>query len=242
MKAKQRFPWIPVSAAAAALVVGVAAWMQIPAAPSASSPDGAMPAFGFARLDPSPAAEVQAEQLAAYDPTPLFLPTTMNSGQNASPDEGGRHVGGPFAVLKPRWVFGEKKADLAFPLSVVVPAGPAQGLALTERREAPLVMGRTDGVGAKLPARQACVQAVREGDSRVVLTLALPETAGGPQGDWQPMELMGAVSRFGLVGGLIVTVSSGSDGVDDYFSAQLARVVRVGERLPPGFYTFRVGP
>ena len=86
------------------------------------------------------------------------------------------------------------------------------------------------------------MEAVEVGDNRVVLTLPLPETGDTPKGDWQPLELLGVVSRFGQVGGLMVTTSSGSDAVDDYFSTRLTRIVRVGERLPSGFYTFRIGP
>ncbi len=239
---KQRFPWISVSAVAAVLVVGVMAWLQIPVAPPSSKTGVPMPILGITPFNPKAAADVQAEQLAAYDPTPLFLPTAMNSGQKTSVADERRVVGGPFATLEPQLVFNKDKADLVFPALTSVPAGPVQGLTLADRREVPLVMGRTDGVGEKLSNRAGYLEAVRADGGRVVLALALSETANRPQGDWQPMELLGAVSRFGLVGGLVVTVSSGSDAVDDYFSAQLTRTVRVGERLSPGFYTFKIGP
>jgi len=242
MKVKQRFPWIWVSAAAAVLVVGVVAWQQIPAVTPAAKTGKPMPVLGFTRLDPSSQAAVMAEQLAAYDPTPLFLPTDMNSGQKALGSEEKTNAGGPFANLSPQLVFNKEKADVVFPPIVDVPGDPVQGLALTDRREIPMAMGRTDGVGDKLPDRAGYMEVSRAGDGHVVLSMPLPETADRPQGDWQPMQLLGAASRFGLVGGLVVTVSSGSDAVDDYFSARLTRAVRVGERLPSGFYTFRIGP
>jgi len=242
MKVKQRFPWVQVSAAAAVMVVGVVAWLQIPVVTPDTKTGAPMPVLGFTRLDPSSQAAVLAEQLAAYDPTPLFLPTDMNSGQKAFFSEQKTNTDGPFANLPPRLVFDKEKANLVFPAIVEVPVGPVQGLALTDRREVPLAMGRTDGVGEKLPSRAGYLEVVRASDGSVVLAMPLPETSDRPQGDWQPMELLGAASSFGLVGGLVVAVSSGSDAVDDYFTAQLTRAVRVGERLPSGFYTFRIGP
>jgi hypothetical protein len=242
MKAKQRFPWIQVSAAAAVLVVGVVAWLQIPVSTPAPKADAPMPVLGFMRLDPAAHAEVMAEQLAAYDPTPLFLPTAMNSGQKTLFSEERTNVDGPFGTLPAQLVFSKDKANLVFKPIVDVPSGPVQGLALTDLRAFSLVIGRTDGAGEALPSRAGYLEVARTGDGRVVLSLSLVETANRPQGDWQPMELQGAVSRFGLVGGLVVTVSSGSDVIDDYFSAQLTKTLRVGERLPSGFYTFRIGP
>ena len=242
MKVKQRFPWVVVSAAAAVVVVGVTAWLQIPVVTPAVKTGVPVPTLGFMRLDPKAAADVLAEQLAAYDPTPLFLPTGMNSqGKKLSAEEQA-NTGGPFSDLPPQLVFGKDRTNLEFAPIIEVPAGPVHGLALTDRREMPLAMGRADAVGGKLPGRSGVLEAVRAADHRVVFTQALPETDKQPEGDWQPMELLGAVSRFGLAGGLVVTVSSGSDAMDDYFNAQLTQVLRVGERLPPGFYTFRVGP
>ncbi|HTJ79042.1 MAG TPA: hypothetical protein VL357_08610 [Rariglobus sp.] len=242
MKVKQRFPWIPVSAAAAVLVVGVVAWLQIPAVIPAVKTGAPMPILGFTRPDSDSKSDVLAEQLAAYDPTPLFLPTPMNSGQKMVSFGDQANASGPFSDLAPRLVFSPDKDNITFPPIVAVPAGPVQGLTLSNRREVPLAMGRTDDVGKQLPPRAGYLEAVRSVDNRVVLTLSLPETVNRPEADWQPMELLGAVSSFGLVGDLAVTVSSGSDVVDDYFSAQLTRTVRVGDRLPPGFYTFRIGP
>ncbi len=242
MKVKQRFPWIQVSAVASVLVLGVVAWLQIPVPAPAPKADKPMPVLGFVRLDPAARAEVMAEQLAAYDPTPLFLPTAMSSGQKTLFSEEKTNADGPFVTLPPQLVFSKEKANLVFKPVVDAPSGPVQGLALTDLHAFPLAIGRSDEVGEALVNRAGYLEAVKSGDGQIVLSLSLPETAKRPQGDWQPMELIGAVSGFGLVGGLLVTVSSGSDAVDDYFSAQLTKAVRIGERLPSGFYTFRIGP
>jgi hypothetical protein len=241
MRVKQRFPWVAVSAVAATLVVGIVAWLQIPS-PGRPQSGAPLPALGFTRLDPSHAADVLAEQLAAYDPTPLFLPSEMNSSQALHLSETQRHAEGPFAALKVPLIFTAEKAGLDFPPLVAVPAGPVQGLNLANQQQASLVLGRMESAGKSLAGRGGYLEACEMGSGRVVWTLALPETADGPQGDWQPMELLGAVSRFGQIGSLVVTVSSGSDEVDEYFCSHLAQKIRIAERLPPGFYAFRVGP
>ena len=244
MKVKQRFPWIQVSAAASVLVVGVVAWLQIPISTPAPAPEVDKPTLllGFVRLDPAARVEVMTEQLAAYDPTPLFMPTAMGGVQKIMFSEEKTNADGPFAALPPRFVFNKVKASLVFKPVVDEPLGPMQGLSLTDSRAFPLAIGRSDEVGGALANRAGYLEAARSGDGQVVFSLSFPETAKRPQGDWQPMELIGAVSGFGLVGGLQVTVSSGSDAVDDYFSDQLTQAVKIGDRLPSGFYTFRIGP
>jgi hypothetical protein len=56
------------------------------------------------------------------------------------------------------------------------------------------------------------------------------------------MELLGIVTSEGLASGPDVTQSSGADEVDDFFREHLAHEIRVGDKLPPGFYAFRLGP
>jgi hypothetical protein len=114
------------------------------------------------------------------------------------------------------------------------------------RRSFPLEMGRGDA-GRRLVARLGCVRVVDLGSGREVLSRALEADANGgglppSVNDWRPMELTGAVSAEGLVGGLVVTDGSGADEVDDFFREYLSREMRVGDLLPAGFYAFRVGP
>jgi hypothetical protein len=56
------------------------------------------------------------------------------------------------------------------------------------------------------------------------------------------MEFVAAVDPAGLVGPLVPTVRSGVEEVDNFFQNYLARTLRVGERLAPGFYRICVGP
>ncbi|MFA6962918.1 MAG: hypothetical protein WC205_19350 [Opitutaceae bacterium] len=240
MATKQRFPWVAVSAVVAFVMVVAVAWLQLPSDyPSAPTMGARLPVMVLTQLKPELSAELLAERLAAYDPTPLFIPTSMNSNEPPIPNDVRPGARGPFTEFAPELT---KKGPLAFPSPVVVPAGPVEGLRLTERADAPLAMARADRAGGALPGRLGQVEAALADSGRVVLTLNLPMADGLPVVDWQPLELMGAVTRAGLLGELVITASSGSDEIDDYFRSQLRRNVRIGARLSAGFYVFRVGP
>ena len=241
MPAKQRFPWVAVSAAVSAVVVASVAWLQVPADSMPGVEAGTLPALGLTRVGPASPQELLAEQLAAYDPTPMFIPSAMTSSDPELPADCRPWAGGPFAALPPELT---KTGPLKFPPVVPVPAVATDGLRLTERPDVPLSMARGDdsALGQGLAPRLGQLEAVDAESGRVALTLDLPVAADFPAGDWQPLELVGAVTREGLVGELVVTTSSGVDEIDAYFRFHLRKKVRIGVRLPEGFYTFRVGP
>jgi hypothetical protein len=132
--------------------------------------------------------------------------------------------------------------SLKFPGVMPAPANATEALALTEQPGAtPLALGLAAGKLSPLPARLGVVEASEARSGRVVWTAEL--TADGTSlVAWQPFELMGRVASDGLVGGLAVTRSSGSDEVDKIFRERFARDERVGQRLPPGLYLFRIAP
>lgn len=239
MGVKQRFPWVGTGAVAALVVVIAAAGLELPADRPLASARATLPTLALARRGAGLPGELLAEQLAAYDPAPLFIPSRMGSNDAVLPEAARPGVGGPFAALPPELT---KKGPLEFPSPVVVPRTPVEGLRLTERPDSPLALQRMDGAGEGLAKRMAKVDAVLSDSGRVVLTLSLPVSGDLPQSDWQPLELMGAVTRSGLAGDLVVTSSSGVDEIDEYFRSHLRKNVRIGERLPVGFYVFRVGP
>ena len=239
MALKQRFPWVAVSAGVAVVIVAAVGWLQLPDGSWLQSAPAGLPSLGLTQIDASLPKELLAEQLAAYDPAPLFIPSPMNSNEPKLPDEAKAGARGPFAALPPELT---KKGPEAFPSPVLVPAAPVDGLRLTERSEAPLALGRGDGSVEPIKTRSGQVEAVNASSGKVVLALDLTALGGLPDGDWQPLELMGAVTRAGLAGDLVVTASSGSDEVDEYFRSHLKKNVRLGDRLSPGFYAFRVGP
>lgn len=180
-----------------------------------------------------------AEQLAAYDPTPLFLPSAMSSSASPLEERLGRDLVSPFNPIAPQLT---KTRPLAFSSSEEIPQNPVAGLILTERVGDPLAIGRTDEVGSPLAARIGRLEAVESGSGRTVLAMDLSSPVALLEEDWQPLELLGAISRSGMEGDLVVSASSGVAAVDDFFCVHLKVNTRVGAHLPEGFYVFRIGP
>lgn len=235
----QRFPWIVVSAVSSAAVVGVAAWLQVPhAGDMVADRSGELPLLGFARSGASVPADIMAEQIVAYDPTPMFVPSAMSNSDPALPEDSRPGAAGPFGVLPPALT---KDGPVRFPAAVAVPDSPIGALRFTERTDASLAITRTDGAGPPLTARAAKIEIVGATGGKYALELELPSPQPLLSGEWQPLELMGAVTRAGLVGELIVTGSSGVDEIDEFFRSHLRQNLRVGARLKAGFYVFHVG-
>jgi hypothetical protein len=235
-----RFPWIAVSAVAAVAVVVAVVALQVPDGGGVSTePAEVLPLLGLSRDRASLSADLLAEQIAAYDPTPMFIPSAMNNNDPALPANNRPGAAGPFQGLPPALV---KTGPLQLPYLVPTPASPVAGLRLTERADAPLALARADGAGKSLAERAAKIEVTRLKDGGSALVLELSSPLSLPQEDWQPFELMGAVSRSGQVGELVVTDSSGSEEIDDFFRFHLQKIVRIDARLRPGFYAFRVGP
>ncbi len=235
-----RFPWIAASAVAAIAVVAAVVGLQVPegGGPSVEQRAG-LPLLGLSQVKASLSADLLAEQIAAYDPTPMFIPSAMNNSDPALPADAQPGTVGPFAGLPPALV---KTGPLRFPAPVAIPASPVAGLRLTERAEAPLALARMDTAGQGLSVRAARVEVARLDDGVTELVVELPSPVPLLQGDWEPLELMGAVSRSGQVGGLVITTSSGSDEIDEFFRSHLQKNLRVGARVKAGFYVFHVGP
>ena len=241
MAAKQRFPWVAVSAAVSTVVVVSVAWLQLPEDHQVPPKGPSLPVLGLTKIGAASPEELLAERVAAYDPTPMFIPSAMTSSEPRPTADSLPGAAGPFAPLPSELT---KSGPLKFPPLVRVPVAPVDGLRLTSRSGVPLVMARADveAVGQGLAVRLAQVEVLAAGGDRVAVKLDLPAVADLPAGDWQPLELMGAVTREGLVGELVVTTSSGVEEIDAYFRFHLRKKVRIGVRLPEGFYTFRVGP
>ena len=163
------------------------------------------------------------DEAVLLDPTPLFLPTKWNATQRelAPPDPGGRFQG----FDAPKLSFAENELKLGLPAPIAVPAGPAEAVA----------------ADAPTAARGAFVEVRMAGNGRNVLAQAIPGAPPG-RGGWAPVEFVARVDAAGLVGPLVVTERSGLEEVDIFFANYLARTLRVGERLAPGFYRICVGP
>jgi len=227
MRAARPFPWWAAVPVAALLALGLAG-LRLPDASAPRRPNSSAPVLAL----------VSAEGTAALDPAPLFMPRPDRDGKAAVRTEA-PVLGAEFPP-----VFEEARAVSEPRPTPAAPAGPGAGLALTERADAPLALGRADVEFARLPARLAGIEVVEARTGRVVLRRELPPTdePGAPGGGWQPLELRGTVGPAGLDGGLTVNRSSGSADTDQYFRRRLIGRERIGENLDPGAYIIRVGP
>jgi hypothetical protein len=180
-----------------------------------------------------------ADESVLLDPTPLFLPTKWNATPREvrAPEMGGRFQ----AFDKRIFTFQDNELKLKLPLPVEVPKSPMEAVADDVRSAALSGFGRTDRPLIPVEARGAFLEVVASATGRKVLTQPLAVTAPG-KGNWRPMELMANVSAAGLVGPPVVTSSSGVEEVDAFFTNYLARTLRIGERLGPGFYRISIGP
>lgn len=228
------------AAGAGALVAGVLGavlFRQPPARPVVSSKT-ALPVQRTVTLL-SEADKTVTDESVLLDPTPLFLPTKWNATRRepAPPEPGGRFQG----YDAPRVSFTEGELKLRLPEAITVPAGAAEAVTAHAASAVLTGFGRADVPVVAPESRGAFIEIVAAVDGRSFFAQAIP---GGPPGKhaWQPVEFMAKVDAAGLVGPLVVATRSGVEEVDGYFANYLVRTLRVGERLPPGFYRISVGP
>jgi len=168
----------------------------------------------------------------------LFLPTEWNTSQIEVklPESGG--VLAPYTA---KLNFPESELKPFLPSSVTAPANPAEALMISPPGSRFSGLGRSDATVEPLLGRGAFLEVTSAGTGRRVLgealVLARPPVSSG----WQALEFLAAVDAAGLVS-LDLTARSGVEDVDVYFSRYLAQTVRIGARLPPGFYRICVGP
>lgn len=209
------------------------------------APDG----LGLATAKPvqAPATAVKLVSLgkneaSLTDPTPLFLPTEWNAGQNALPAYARREPGSSFQGYPPNLKFAETELKLNLPAPITLPAQPSDALALDRPGATFIGLGFSDQTVAQLSPRKAFVEVLAAGNGQRVLAQSLPD-ASPPGGlTWRPMEFLVAVDAMGLVGPPILTESSQVAEVDGYFQNYLVKTLHTGERLAPGFYRICVGP
>ena len=179
------------------------------------------------------------DEAILLDPTPLFLPTKWNATQRelAPREPGGRFQG----YDAPHLSFAENEVKLGLPPPIAVPAGPADVVAAEAVGTVLTGFGRIDSTVLGPEPRGAFVEVTGAGDGRNVLQQTIPGYPSA-KGAWQPVEFLAGVDAAGLIGPLVVTTRSGMEEVDGYFSNYLARTLRIGDKLAPGFYRICVGP
>ncbi len=237
MAKEARFPWVAASAVVAFVLIAIVAMLPLPHEAQRVERKGHLPRLGLTQISPDRATELLIEQIVAYDPAPLFIPTAMNSNEPELPVGMRPGARGPFADIPVRF---NRSAPLVFPETIKLPSGPVEELRRASQVNGMLAMARVE-TAANGGARSVARVEVLGVGGEIVLALDLPQSPGQAEGDWQPLELVGAVSGAGLVGDLAVVQSSGSNEIDDNFRSQLRKNMLIGDRLPAGYYTFRLG-
>jgi len=210
-----------------------------PAAPGANE----RKSIGMGKLGGGEAGTMVSDQML-LDPVPLFVPTQWNSSQPETPELTRRELGAAFEPFAASYNYSDARAGIAFP-ELPIPTNAVT--ALTYGRPANLfeAWGRLDREEGPLPARVALLEVIHAKTGRIVLSAPLtPPTIPDAfrNADWQPVELVATVDATGLIGTPMLTQGSGIDAVDNFLRGFLSKSFHLGERLPAGFYTLRVGP
>jgi hypothetical protein len=193
------------------------------------------------RLNESSADLLLAEEATLFDPTPMFLPTQWNSGQNALPDNLIRVPGRSFQDYPPKLIYREASLALSLPSGRGLPDRAVEVLAKLDLESPLMALGKEDASLAKLEGRMAQIEVTSAKTGQRVLVTAV-QSAAVPGEEWQPLEFLVAIDPAGVVGAPVITERSGSEPVDRFFRDYLAKTMRVGERLAPGAYRVLVGP
>jgi len=264
-----RLRWVWAVIGALGVVVAMMLLLNVARAPvPVATPVRAKPAI---ELTERAARSALDDEATLLDPTPLFLPTKWNAAQKdvAPPEPGGTFQSYRFPAKQE---FAETDLKLGpagsgglpgqpppasrlwtsidLPDPVAVPQKPADTLASDPPGALALGIGRTDTPVAALPARGAFVEIERADSGEPALpeqamaqVQALAAAAHPPGGrPWMTMEFVAAIDAAGLAAPPAVSTQSGVEEVDVYFQNFLARTLRLGERLAPGFYRISIAP
>jgi hypothetical protein len=223
----------PIAIGGAALA-GALVLFRPPAAPAPSALHASRTTVHLTRQN------LAGDEAALFDPTPLFLPTDKNSTEKRAQIP---VPGGVFPPYRPELTFDSSRLALGLDSPIKVPGQPIEAVHEPSAR-AGLGFGRKDVAIAPLPARRACVEAFSAGTGERVAEFDVSDAEPPPSGEiWRhPPEYLAAIDASGLVEPLILMVRSGNDDIDTYFRGYLQETLRIGLRLPPGFYRITVGP
>jgi hypothetical protein len=186
--------------------------------------------------------ELLIEEVALRDPTPLFVPTQWNAGEDALAMSAPREPGGSFQDYAPFFTYSATELNLEFPNTLDLPGKPSDVFAIDGASRLFIGLGQTDEKVAPLQSRIGFIEVVGASNGQVLLRQPLEGSIPPEQGSWQPMEFLVAVDAAGLVRPPVLAESSRVAEVDSFFKEYLSKVVHIGERLSPGFYRISIGP
>lgn len=201
-----------------------------------------VPAVGLAQLGGRDEDALLREEATMRDPTPLYLPTRWNAGEDVLPTDFRREFGTSFQGYPPKLTYTESALNLNLPAAIDVPLGPADAFA-TDKPERPYFgFGQTDREIPSVAPRGAFVEVSTAASGKSMIAEALQDANLPSDVVWQPLEFLVAIDRTGVVRPPVMTESSRVAAVDSYFAEYLVNVLHIGERLSPGFYRVAIGP
>ncbi|MEI6861724.1 MAG: hypothetical protein WCL04_05665 [Verrucomicrobiota bacterium] len=245
MKAEQQFPWWTAGLAVVLVLGALASGLRLPKPPAPTGTEVYAPSFAL--IVPASAQEetLLHEWWAVHSAAPLYQATGGGWETATDLSRTDAPVLGEEFLPKLKQA-ADKPARPQISGPDPAPGDPIQALALTDRLAAmPLAFARSDPKVVPLAKRIGRVEVVAANGGQVVWSKDLPYSAGGQIEieEWQPFEMMGAVSATGLVGDLkIMRGGSGSTKIDSFFRDLLVSGEQVGAKLRPGTYLFRIGP
>jgi hypothetical protein len=201
--------------------------------------------IGIARIDQT-SRDPRLREQSLLDPDPLFLPTPLNASQLELPRYE-RQPGTTQQTIDAKYLYGEDVAAFTLPDPIAAPTQPGETLAYGLAQNPYAGLGRFARAETPLPPRAARLEVVQTKTGRVVLSvsLALSETnppAALANSEWSPLELLAAIDSTGMIGQPTLARGSGVETIDTFFRSFLAQSFHLGEQLPTGLYTLRIGP
>jgi hypothetical protein len=197
---------------------------------------------GLARIDDRDASSRLRDEALLRDPTPLFLPTRWNVGENALPANARQEPGAAFSDYAPKLTFPVADLQLGLPTAIGVPKRVPDVFDTDKPKRPYQGFGQTDRSVEALPGRTAFVAVAAVADGGLVLAEPVIGNAPPSESSWQPLEFLIAIDRAGLVRPAMLVTSSQVSSVDAYFRDFLTDGLHIGERLAPGFYRVSIGP
>ena len=205
----------------------------------APAPGSAQPFVRLVNIGEGSASRALAERAMLLDPTPLFLPTLRNYGQDGLPAAINRQPSRAFGDYEAKYLFPDKELSSFSKIDAGAPASLAD--VLTLGNEVPFA-----GLGEQ--ARGAVMDIVGVGrceikslSGNMIRNFAIETWPKMARTDFAPVEFLLSVGRDGMIGEPIMTRGTGWDDVD----ATLRRLVRsglgLGVRLAPGQYWVSIG-
>ena len=196
---------------------------------------------GLAELPLPSSNENSMSGLLLQDPTPLFLPTQLNSGRVDTAMTTERSPGTSFGPIPAKLLFSETDVQLAIPEVVAIPTSAlsvvidgTETLALTE-------LSRADQSAQPLGKRDGRLEVFSVSTGRALWSVDIAESSFSAQLEG-PWELLLAVTSSGSIGNPTVVSAGEGRGIDLEELSKVLEATHLGARLTPGIYRILLGP